>query len=354
MSKRSQWFLAFLALVILYLAAWPTGIAPAAWDAPVPPESSGVYAPNTKLEKAEKLGVGIGHAGEDVAIDQQGRIYTGYNDGRIMRFNPDGGDPVELVNTQGRPLGLDFDNHGNLIIADAIRGLMLLAPDNKLEVLTTGNDSHTLVFTDDVDVAPDGQIYFSDASAKHNHKNLKKDFIEHQPHGLLLQYNPINQTTRIMMRDLYFANGIAVSPDNTFLLVVETSAYRVRKVWLDPTRKPRSEIIIENLPGMPDGISTGRDGRYWLPLVAPRNPLLDKLSSFPRIREMLLRFPDFLQPKITHYSYVLCIDANGKILDNLQGKHPDSFGSISSVEEWGPHIYLGSIGANSIARLDLP
>ena len=354
MSKRSQLNLILLASILLYFALWPTGTDPVAWDAPTPPELSGVYEQNTKLEKAEKIGIDVGSAGEDVAIDKEGRIYTGYNDGRIMRFDPDGQNPEELVNTQGRPLGLDFDNNGYLIIADADRGLLSLSPNKELKVLSLGTDSHKLVFADDVDVAPDGQIYFSDASAKFDRHHLKQDFIEHQPHGLLLNYNPETKTTRIMMRDLYFANGIAVSPDNTFLLVVETSAYRVRKVWLDPNREPRSEIIIDNLPGMPDGISAGSNGKFWLPLVSPRNALLDKLSQSPKLREVLLRFPTFLQPKIVHYSFVLSIDENGKVLDNLQGQGPESIGSISSVEEWGPDIYLGSIGANFIARLKSP
>ena len=84
----------------------------------------GIYAQNTKLEKAEKIGIEVGHAGEDVAIDKDGQIYTGYNDGRIMRFDPDGKNPKEIANTNGRPLGFDFDNEGGLIIADADRGLL--------------------------------------------------------------------------------------------------------------------------------------------------------------------------------------------------------------------------------------
>ena len=224
MSKRSQLNLILLSSLILYFSFWPTGIEAVAWNAPEPPALSGVYQPNTKLDSIEKIGLNHGIAGEDVAIDNEGRIYTGYKDGRIVRFQADGLQPKELINTGGRPLGLDFDNHGNLIIADADRGLLLLSPEGKLEVLSTGTDSYNLVFTDDVDVAPDGQIYFSDASSKHNRHNLKEDMIEHRPHGLLLHYNPNDKTTKILMRDLYFANGIAVSPDNTFLLVVETDS----------------------------------------------------------------------------------------------------------------------------------
>ena len=157
-----------------------------------------------------------------------------------------------------------------------------------------------------------------------------------------------------MMRDLYFANGIAVSPDNTFLLVVETSAYRVRKVWLDPNREPRSEIIIENLPGMPDGISAGSNGKFWLPLVAPRNALLDKLSQSPKLREMLLRFPKFLNPKLFTTASFSRSTQTERSWIIFKARPPTALVPISSVEEWGPHIYLGSLAANSIARLPFP
>ena len=74
MSKRSQLNLALLICVLLYFGLWPTGTAPVAWNAPVAPEASGVYAQNSKLEEAEKIGIGVGAAGEDVAIDKEGRI----------------------------------------------------------------------------------------------------------------------------------------------------------------------------------------------------------------------------------------------------------------------------------------
>ena len=53
-----------------------------------------------------------------------GFLYTGLQDGRIMRFRPDGQGGAELVaQTGGRPLGLRFDAHGHLVVADAFRGL---------------------------------------------------------------------------------------------------------------------------------------------------------------------------------------------------------------------------------------
>ena len=325
-----------------------------AWDAPEAPGLRGDFEENNLLEATEQIGLGVGIAGEDVAIDAKGQIYTGYNDGRIVRFSQDGQFLETLSNTGGRPLGLDFDNAGNLIIADADRGLLSLSPKGVLETLTTGTDAHQLVFTDDVDVAPDGRIYFSDASFKYDRHNLMKDVIEHRPNGLLLRYNPVSKTTEILMRDLYFANGIAVSPDNTFVLIAETTAYRIHKYWLTPGHEPQHEVIIDNLPGMPDGISAGKEGRFWFPLVFLRNPILDKLSGSPGLRQAILRIPDSLKPKGAPYGFVVGINAEGKVLHNLQGRPPKAVTPISSVEEAGDKLYLGSISADFIGRLPLP
>ena len=71
--------------------------------------------------------------------------------------------PKKWVNTGGRPLGIDFDGNGNLIVADGYIGLLSIAPDGKITTLLTSVDGIPLGFTDDVDVAADGKIYFNAA-----------------------------------------------------------------------------------------------------------------------------------------------------------------------------------------------
>src|SRR5712671_2158405 len=128
--------IAIVALLIGYLVAWPVPINPAAWTPPTAPELTGVYAQNSELAKIERLKID-GFAPEDVAIDSQDRIYCGTEDGRIFSFQADGTRPEVFANTQGRPLGLIFDRNGNLIVADAIKGLLSIGPDAGISVLTT-------------------------------------------------------------------------------------------------------------------------------------------------------------------------------------------------------------------------
>ena len=83
-------FAAIVVLLLIYLLFWPVPIDPAAWTPPEAPTKTGVYEPNTRLASVEKIGVGAGVGPEDVAIDSQGRIYGGMQDGRILRFQADG------------------------------------------------------------------------------------------------------------------------------------------------------------------------------------------------------------------------------------------------------------------------
>src|SRR5262249_9190006 len=96
-----------------YLLFWPVPIDPVAWNPPTAPELTGVYVSNSDLANIQRLPID-GLQPEDVAIDSQGRIYTGVNDGHIYRLQPDGTQPQVFSHTYGRPLGLKFDQNGNL------------------------------------------------------------------------------------------------------------------------------------------------------------------------------------------------------------------------------------------------
>ena len=210
----------FLAAGLLYLLLWPVPISPAAWTPAPAPTLSGDYEKNSRLANTQRLSLGTGFAPEDVAIDSENRIYAGLDDGRIMRLQADGTRPEIFANTQGRPLGMKFDTRGNLILADVKKGLLSISPQGSITVLSTQADGLDFGCTNDLDVAADGTIYFSDASSKFPLSNYKADILEHQPNGRLLAYEPTTKTTRVVLGGLYFANGVAISPDQTFVVVV--------------------------------------------------------------------------------------------------------------------------------------
>jgi sugar lactone lactonase YvrE len=341
-------------VALAYLLLWPVPIDPEAWTPPEPPPLAGVYEPNTRLAAIERIGAGVGFAPEGVAVDAEGRIYSGLADGRIMRLEADGTRPTIFAQTGGRPLGLEFDRAGNLIVTDANKGLLAVGRDGAVSVLSTqAQEGRPFRCTNDLDVAADGTIYFTDASDKFPLEVYKEDIIEHRPRGRLLAYDPASRTTRVVLDGLYFANGVAVSPDQTFVLVVETGMYRVRRVWLAGERKGQSDVFIDNLPGFPDNLTSNGAGKFWLALITPRSRLLDTLLPHPFLRKVILRLPNSLQPAPERYGFVLALDAEGRVVENLQDPSGKSFAQISSALEHGGKLYFGSIGEDALGRLSL-
>ncbi len=355
LKKRVGLFLAVILIAaVAYLLLAPVPITPAAWTPPVAPTLTGQYQQNTRLAPVQKLPLGDGHKPEDVALDAGGKIYGGFEDGRIMVLQPDGTQPRVFANTGGRPLGLAFDRAGNLIVADAIKGLLSVNKSAEVKVLAVEADGVRFGCLNDLDIAADGTIYFTEASNKFPMSQFTNELLEHQPNGRLLALDPQSQKPRTLLRGLYFANGVAVSPDQSFVLVAETGMYRVRRVWLKEPKLGQTDIFIDNLPGFPDGISSNGHDRFWLALVTPRQALFDRtLLPHPFLRKVVARLPKFLQPAPQRYSFVLGLDQSGRVVENLQSGSPDCFAQIANVVERNNTLYFGSIGEDTVGRFPL-
>ena len=340
----------FSIIVLLYLFTWPIGIDPVAWKSEKPPEFEGQYEKNDILKDIKIFWENDGHEGPEDVILHKNKVYVGYSDGTIMTTSG------KFYNTNGRPLGMAFDNEDNLIIADAKRGLLSINPQGTGKVLSTKSDTDNipLRFTDDLDIANDGKIYFSDASFKYGYGDELKDLMEHKPNGRLLVYNPDTGKTSTLLNDLYFANGVAISPDNTYLLITETFIYRVKKYWLKGEKKGTSEIIIDNLPGLPDNISSDGKDIFWLALFTTRNQFIEQTSDKPFLRKVALRLPSILQPKPKHYSFVLGISGKGEVIHNFQNDSKDSYAPITSVNQYGNDLYFGSLSHKGWGKMKVP
>ncbi|HEU4710611.1 MAG TPA: SMP-30/gluconolactonase/LRE family protein [Pyrinomonadaceae bacterium] len=343
-----------IAAVLIYLFFAPVSITPEAWTPPPNPGLTGQYQQNTRLSTVERLSLGDGHKPEDVALDAQGRIYAGYEDGRIVQLQPDGSQPRIFANTQGRPLGLVFDRDGNLIVTDALKGLVSINPAGEVKVLATEADGAKFGCLNDLDVAADGTIYFTEASSKYPMSQFATDILEHQPNGRLMAFNPQQmQKPRTLLRGLYFANGVAVSPDQTFVLVAETGKYRIQRLWLKDPKEGMVDTFIDNLPGFPDGISSNGTDKFWLALVTPRQSLFDKILPHPFLRKAIYRLPKFLHPAPERYSFVIALNQGAQVVENLQNGSSECYAQIANVVERDGKLYFGSIGEDTVGRYAL-
>ncbi|MFD1903287.1 SMP-30/gluconolactonase/LRE family protein [Paenibacillus rhizoplanae] len=177
--------------------------------------------------------------------------------------------PAEVfAETQGTPNGLKFDADGNLIVADIQKGLLSIDKDGKIEVLATEVDGGPIYLANELDIAQDGSIYFSDTS--NYGKVMFKEIAENKPHGRLLKYDPQTKQTTVLLKDLYFANGVALSADEDFVLVAESYHYQLTRYWLKGPKQGTSDLFAENLAGFPDNITRDAQGHFWVGVFTTR------------------------------------------------------------------------------------
>lgn len=359
-SMQAGWRVAVGILLIsaLYLLLWPVPIDPVGWDAPADAGLVDPFESNDILQRAGLIDLGDHEGPEDVTGGADGMVYAATADGAIIRLSPDGRTIEVFAETGGRPLGIEFDGTGNLLVANAYLGIQKVTPDGRVQVLLDSYQGRQIAYANDLAVAADGTIYFSDASSKFGARAWRGtfeasllDILEHGGHGRVFEFEPDTGKLDVIADGLNFANGVAISDDQAYLLICETASYRVWRYWLDGPRVGRREVIIDNLPGFPDNINNGLNGRFWIGLVAPRSKLLDKLADSPWLRKVTLRLPSALRPKALPSSHVVAINGDGQVLMNLQDTVATVPALTGAFETRGA-IWLSTLFGNRLARLD--
>ena len=346
-----------------WLCFWPVPAEPVAWQAPTPPGFTGAFATNTHLAGLRTIDLGGEVGPEHVAIGPDGKLYAAVEGGRLLRMEPDGERREVFASTGGRVLGFDFDAGGRLIAADAFKGLLAITPDRRVSVLADRvAPDDPIRYADAVVVAPDGTIYFTDASARFSPARWGGtleasvlDIMEQSATGRVLAHDPATGRTRIVARGFSFANGIALAADGQTLLVTETGRYRVWKIdgrAHDIDVKgggPQAKVLLDNLPGYPDNVMRGRDGRFWVGLFKPRNPAADSLAERPFLRKAMLRLPRSLLPLGKPYGHVFAIDEAGRVVADLQD--PSGAYDTTGATETADRLYIHSLQARALGWL---
>jgi sugar lactone lactonase YvrE len=358
-----------LAAVLGYLLLWPVPITPVAW---VPTKFAGYTGPHARNDRLAKLRlVPIApHVGpEHIVFGPDGLLYTGVLNGAVLRMQPDGNGVETYVNTEGRPLGLAFDTLGRLVIADAMRGLLAVQPGGAVVVLADSVALEPIRYADAVVVASDGRILFTDASMRFSPQELGTfdaallDILEHSCTGRVLEYEPVTSATRIVADRLCFPNGIALTQDERSLIVAETGSYRILKLPRDANLldvadaleagDPAVQVLLDDLPGFPDNVTRGAEGRYWVGLTKPRSDMIDAMAGRPWLRSLTLKLPRALWPVPPAYGHVIAFDEDGRVVADLQdpaGRLPETSGA---TEHQG-QLYVQSLHAEALGMLPLP
>ena len=185
----------------------------------------------------------------------------------------------------------------------------MVTPTDKVSVLTNSVIGTPIRFANDLDIAVEGTIYFTDSSRKFSCNKTMLNFYEHRPNGSLLAYNPKTQKTTPLLAGLYFSNGVAINPDQTF--------------WIDLVQGPESRRRI------------------------------DWLLPQPFLRRVLLRIPRSLRPSFSPIGFVLGVNFNGEVVMDLRDPTGTTFAKITSVIEHNNTLYFGTISEKAIGCFSL-
>ena len=335
---------------VLFLHA--PNIEPAPYAPPIAPKMEGALRENSALSSVKLLAEGKLNGPEDIAVGNNGNVFTGLEDGRIVKISPDG-EVVTFAETGGRPLGLQWGPSGDLIVADGVRGLLTVNLEGKVTVLVPRAETVPLEMADDLDVSSSGLIYFSDATGSEVGMDYYQDLMIHRPLGRLLRFNYYTDDLEVLLTGLYFANGVALSPDEDFVLVSEMSEYRITRLWLKGPRVGDRDVFADNLPGFPDGISGDGDGNYWVAMVSPRMWFVDNIV-LPNLwlRKLLMHLPTWTRLKGASYALIIQLNSEGEIVESLHDPSGKSLSGITNVVERDGKLYIGTLEGDAIGVYD--
>lgn len=150
--------------------------------------------------------------------------------------------------------------------------------------------------------------------------------------GRLMQYDPQTKRVTVLLRGLAFANGVALSKDNSFLLVAESTTYQILKFWLRGPKAHTSEIFAK-LERSPDNIKRNNNGEFWIAMNTGRDTfrtLIEKLDPVG------IKF-----------------DEEGKEVEVLDGIGGTELSSVSEIEEHNGSLWLGSAVKPYVAVIKL-
>jgi len=245
------------------------------------------------------------------------------------------------------PEDILFDSLGNLYT-------------KKVTVLAaTDENGKPFLIPNGLDIANNGIIYFSNTSeiSSYTIKYGRKVIMEMKPLGGLYSYNPKTEEIKTLIDGTYFGNGVVISKDQDYVLMAETTKYRVIKYWLSGKKAGQTEIFIDNLPGFPNGISIREDGSYWLGFSTKRSKALDDIHPKTGMKKFVYGLPEFMQPQAENFGMVMNVSIDGDIIETLFDSNGTIITEAGAVKEFNGDLYIGGdvmpyIGKYKIDTID--
>ena len=124
-------------------------------------------------------------------------------------------------------------------------------------------DDLRMRLADDLDIAPDGRVFFSEATIRYELADWMVDALEGRGNGRIICYDPRNGGSRTVLRNLHFPERDLhdMRRHNRCCSPRPWAAASAATTSTGPM-KGRVEVVIPDLPGYPDNINRASDGTF--------------------------------------------------------------------------------------------
>ena len=217
----------------------------------------------------EQLATGFRWAEGPVYVaDGRYLLFSDIPNNRIVRYDEVTGQTSNFRHPANFSNGMCRDRQGRLLVCEHLtRRVSRTEYDGSITVVADRFEGKRLNSPNDIVCRSDGSIWFTDPPfGIGGHWEGDKAPSE-LPHNVYRVDGRSGAITRVI-GDLQGSNGLAFSPDEKKLYVVEGRAQPWRLVWgwdvaADGTLSNKTKVIDANGPGALDGIKVDEDGNLW-------------------------------------------------------------------------------------------
>ena len=246
-----------------------------------------VLPPIGEADEAAVIRAGLGKTEGPVWLGDGTVVCTSIDHGRLYLVDSS---QLTALACPGGPNGIAVGRHGAYVARNG--GLWGATPSDPAIVLVSAAGSTDLVplpgdsSPNDLAFAPDGRLWFTDTG---------HDGDPYDPSvraGRVWSCAPDGTDLRVELSERPFPNGLAFSPDGSWLYVTETAARWVLQMPWSQRGLGSPRVLAELPAGMPDGFAVDELGRLWLPatsadglfLLSPDGAWLGTLPTGPGSR----------------------------------------------------------------------
>ncbi|MGZ3821207.1 MAG: SMP-30/gluconolactonase/LRE family protein [Mucilaginibacter sp.] len=212
--------ISFAFLVVVFIAIPFLSSAKTMIDTP---QTGGLYDANEKLRLISKQFSFT----EGASVDKKGNVFfTDQPNNKIWEYSVDGQLSVFMEDAL-RSNGTYFDKNGDLIsCAETKDQLIAITPKGKIKVLVEDFKGHRLNGPNDVWVAPNGGMYFTDPYYQRDFWDRQKPDVD----GQNVYYISKGSKAAVMVvSDLKKPNGIVGTPDGKFIYIADIEGNKTFK-----------------------------------------------------------------------------------------------------------------------------